>query len=125
MSERELRSAIQRICDDLDLRARKTARSHGRKVVYPLMVGASLLVATCDDDTGPVDEYGAPLYGVPAGTVTGTGTETGTQTGSPTGSGGEGGQAGSGGQAGGAAGAGGEAGGAGGAGGQMSGSGGG
>ena len=82
MSEREIRETIQQLCHKLDVRARAEARRSGRKLVYPLIVGAGLLVANCDDDPGAM-----PDYGVPSGTETGTGTGSGTATGTATGSG--------------------------------------
>lgn len=99
MSEREMREALRQICDNLDLEARARAKQRGQKLVYPLMLGAGLLVAGCDDDPGGNDVYGAPS-GTPTATQTGsgTGTTTGTATGgtggtSAAGGGGQGGEA--------------------------------
>ena len=39
---------------------------------YADVVGAGLLVATCDDGPEPQPEYGAPMYGAPGGTSTAT-----------------------------------------------------
>jgi len=122
MSEREIRDAIEQVCDNLDLEARAEAKRRGRKLVYPLMLGAGLLVATCDDET-ETDRGNVVLYGGPSGTPTatqtgtGSGTTTGTATGggTATGAGGQGGTAtGAGGSDGGAGGSDGGAGGAGG-----------
>jgi hypothetical protein len=114
MSEREMRDALKQVCDNLELEARARAKKRGRKLVYPLMVGAGLLVASCDDETdtdpGPEALYSAPS-GTPTATQTGTGsgsgTTTGTTTGTATGGGGEGGaESGGGGVGGGATGGG-------------------
>lgn len=49
MSEREIRSLLRIICDELDVRAAKVGRA-ARKVVLPSMIGAGLaLTGGCDD----------------------------------------------------------------------------
>ncbi len=115
MSEREIRDAIQQACDKLELEARTDAKRNGRLLIYPLMIGAGLLVANCGDETVAPDEatYGISVTGTETGTGAGTSSGTGTPTGSG-GTGGEGATGGFGGSVGGAGGAGGEAGGAGG-----------
>ncbi len=88
MSEREMRSVIQRICDELDRNA--------RRLIFPAVVGAGLALAACGDsrpvpadgkvtdakvtdakvtdakvtdgrqiDRGAMPPYGAPLYSAP------------------------------------------------------------
>jgi hypothetical protein len=108
MSEREMRDALKQVCDNLELEARARAKKRGRKLVYPLMVGAGLLVASCDDESD-TDPGPNALYSAPSGTPTATqtGTTTGTTTGTATGSGGVGGaESGGGGVGGGATGGG-------------------
>ena len=91
MSEREMREALRQVCDKLELEARADAKKRGRKLVYPLMVGAGLLVASCGDETSdPQPEYAAPT-GTPTATSTGTAGGGGGGTPTATGSGGSGG----------------------------------
>ena len=79
MSEREIRDAIQQARDRLELRARTDPKRKGGLLFFPLMVGAGLAVADCDDaDTIPDNE--AP-YGIATTTYTGTGSGTGAGTG--------------------------------------------
>ena len=63
MSEREIRDAIRQLCRKLDVKARAEARRRGSKLVYPLIVGAGLLVANCDDDPEVTTDYGAAVIG--------------------------------------------------------------
>lgn len=114
MAEKDIRAAIDELCDKLDGAARQRARRTGRRLVYPLMVGAGLFVVSCDDDPGPTMDYGVPVTGTETGTgtATGSGTSTGTAGGTGTavstgGSGGVGAIGGAGGAPGGGGGAGG------------------
>jgi len=101
MSEREIREAIEQVCHRLEVETRAVAKKRGRKLVYPLMVGAGLFVVNCGDDESESrpDEIAYPTYGVPSGSPTATqaGTGSGTSTGTATGGGGSGGEAGAGG----------------------------
>jgi hypothetical protein len=69
MSEREIRSLLRIICDELDVRAAKAGRV-ARKIVLPTMLGAGLaLSGGCDDgaektDSQVITEAG-PLYMAP------------------------------------------------------------
>ena len=69
MSEREIRSLLRIICDELDVRAAKAGRV-ARKVVLPTMLGAGLaLSGGCGDrvdktDSQVITEAG-PLYMAP------------------------------------------------------------
>jgi hypothetical protein len=69
MSEREIRSVVQRVLEELDRRA--------KKYVFPSLVGAGIALSGCDSRSVPSDAgadkivgradmaYGVPLYGVP------------------------------------------------------------
>jgi hypothetical protein len=111
VSEKEIRSALRKYCDELDLRARSSTGQKVRRAVVPLVLGAGLAVTACGDD----EETGGPG---PTTTTTGSGGSGATTStggtggdGATTGSGGD--QGGSGGEAG-SGGAGGDQGGSGG-----------
>lgn len=117
MSERQMREALRAACDKLERQAHREAQRTGRRLVFPLMVGAGLMVAHCDGSDDETVSGNEPPYGVGTTTYAGLPTGTGTATGLPTGAeggGGEGATGGAGGAAGGSAGSGGETGGAGG-----------
>jgi len=98
MSEREIRKAIEQACHRLEVETRAVAKKRGRTLVYPLMVGAGLFVANCDDESeSDPEDVVYTVYGVPSGSPTATqaGTGSGTGTGTATGGGGTGGEAGS------------------------------
>ncbi|MBI4702211.1 MAG: hypothetical protein HY744_13870 [Deltaproteobacteria bacterium] len=95
MSEKQIREAIDRVCADLDLRARQRAMRRGvRGGWLPLVLRAGLDVAACGGDIVPlygVVEYGAPFDGGTAG-AGGAGGTGGTGAGLPVGGGGTGGE---------------------------------
>jgi hypothetical protein len=57
MSEREIRSLLRIICDELDVRAARAGRV-ARKVVLPTMLGAGLALTGGCDDGRPVQTDG-------------------------------------------------------------------
>jgi hypothetical protein len=57
MSEREIRSLLRIICDELDVRAAKAGRL-ARKVVLPTMIGAGMALSGGCDDGGTVKTDG-------------------------------------------------------------------
>ncbi|MBI4702212.1 MAG: hypothetical protein HY744_13875 [Deltaproteobacteria bacterium] len=59
MSEKQIREAIDRVCADLDLRARQRAMRQGVPgALLPLALAAGLGVAACAGESHPV--YGFP-----------------------------------------------------------------
>ncbi|MBW2523289.1 MAG: hypothetical protein JRI23_03900 [Deltaproteobacteria bacterium] len=97
MTERQMREAIRVARAELERKARDRARRTGGLVVYPLMVGAGLMVAHCDSSDDETISGNEPPYGVGTTTYTGTASGTSTGTGSATGGGGGGGEGASGG----------------------------
>jgi hypothetical protein len=66
MSELEIRAAIQKLCADLDLRARTIARG----AVIPLAIGAGVALVACDTKDETTTGSGGqiqPLYAAPGG----------------------------------------------------------
>lgn len=74
MSEKEIRAALQQVCNDLDLKARATPRGGKHRIMFPLVLGAGMAIAACGDD---VVEPEAPAYGAPSGQSTTTTSDTG------------------------------------------------
>jgi hypothetical protein len=54
MSEREIRTIIQRVREELDRQA--------KRLIYPTLIGAGLALTGCDDN---VAAYGVPMYAAP------------------------------------------------------------
>lgn len=77
MSEREIRDAIQKVCGDLDLKARRGGWRRVAPALIPFAVGAGLAATGCDDETDTTpsgtDTGAQTAYGVPTGTPTGVG----------------------------------------------------
>ena len=58
MSEKEIRSVLRSLCEDLDRRARRAMRSGMRNVVMPAALGAGLALSGCSDDSSTTIDSG-------------------------------------------------------------------